>query len=237
MAQPSIEKLTVIGGGSSYTPELIDGFIQNEDKVRVGEIVLFDVDQERLKIVGGMAQRMAQYAELETKITLSHDRPASVEGAQFVLSSMRVGQMPARIRDERIPLKYGVIGQETTGPGGTLKAWRTIPVTLDVARDMARYAPESWYLNFTNPSGIITEAILKHTDIKVVGLCNNPINTQAGMAEFFGVEPQDVFLEWVGLNHVNWVRRVYVRGKDVTSDIMAGLEGLSLLEDLPHFDP
>ncbi|HEY5671950.1 MAG TPA: 6-phospho-beta-glucosidase [Anaerolineales bacterium] len=237
MAQPSIEKLTVIGGGSSYTPELIDGFIQNEDKVRVGEIVLFDVDQERLKIVGGMAQRMAQYAELETKITLSHDRPASVEGAQFVLSSMRVGQMPARIRDERIPLKYGVIGQETTGPGGTLKAWRTIPVTLDVARDMARYAPESWYLNFTNPSGIITEAILKHTDIKVVGLCNNPINTQAGMAEFFGVEPQDVFLEWVGLNHVNWVRRVYVRGKDVTSDIMAGLEGLSQLEDLPHFDP
>ena len=237
MAQSSIEKLTVIGGGSSYTPELIDGFIQNEDKVRVGEIVLYDIDQERLKIVGGMAQRMAQYAELETKITLSLDRPASIEGTQFVLSSMRVGQMPARIRDEQIPLTYGVIGQETTGPGGTLKAWRTIPVTLDIARDMARYAPEAWYVNFTNPSGIITEAILKHTDIKVVGLCNDPINTQAGMAELFGVEPGDVFLERVGLNHVNWVRRVYVRGKDATSDMMAALERFGQFKDLPHFDP
>ncbi len=169
MEKPGIEKLTVIGGGSSYTPELIDGFIQHEDKLQVGEIVLFDIDRERLNVVGGMAQRMVQHAELDTKVTLSLDRPAAVEGASFVLSSMRVGQMPARIRDEKIPLKYGVIGQETTGPGGTLKAWRTIPVTLDIARDMARYAPEAWYVNFTNPSGIITEAILKHTGLKVVG--------------------------------------------------------------------
>jgi 6-phospho-beta-glucosidase len=237
MAGSSLEKLTVIGGGSSYSPELIDGFIQHEEKVRVGEIVLFDIDEERLKIVGGMAQRMLHYAEIDTRLTLSTNRPAAIDGAQFVLSSIRVGQMAARMRDEKIPLKYGVVGQETTGPGGTLKAWRTIPVTLDIAQDMVRFAPDAWYVNFTNPSGIITEAILKHTGLKAVGLCNNPINIQAGMASAFGVEPEKVFLEWIGLNHVNWIRRVYVAGKDVTGELMDRLEDLVQFHDLPHFDP
>ena len=166
MAKSSIEKLTVIGGGSSYTPEFVDGFIQHEQEVTVGEIALFDIDGDRLKVVGGMVQRMVHHAELETKVTLSQKRPEAVEGAQFVVSSMRIGQMAARIRDEKIPLKYGVLGQETTGPGGTLKAWRTIPVTLDIARDIDKYAPGAWYLNFTNPSGIITEALLKHTGLE-----------------------------------------------------------------------
>jgi 6-phospho-beta-glucosidase len=232
-----IEKIAVVGGGSSYTPELIDGFIQHEAQIQVGEIVLFDIDPDRLKLVGGMAQRMVQYAELDTRVTLSQDRAAAVEGARFVLSSMRVGQMAARIRDEKIPLKYGVIGQETTGPGGTLKAWRTIPVTLELARDMARYAPNAWFINFTNPSGIITEAIFKHTELNVVGLCNNPINVQAGVAGAFGVAPDEVFLEWVGLNHVNWVRRVWVKGEDVSAAWMDRLEELSGHGDLPHFDP
>lgn len=237
MARPSITKIAVVGGGSSYTPELIDGFIKHEGNIQVGEIALFDVDPERLKIVGGMAQRMVQHAELDTQVTLSLERAAAIEGAQFVLSSVRVGQMEARIRDEKIPLNYGVIGQETTGPGGTLKAWRTIPVTLDIARDVTRYAPGAWYVNFTNPSGIITEAILKHTDLKVVGLCNNPINVQAGLAQAFHVDDRDVFMEWVGLNHVNWVRRVYVRGKDVSPDLMRMLEQLAQHEEFPHFDP
>jgi 6-phospho-beta-glucosidase len=233
----AIDKIAVVGGGSSYTPELIDGFIQNEEVLRVGEIALYDIDTERLDLVGGMAQRMVQYAELDTRVTLNQDRPRAIDGAQFVLSSMRVGQMAARIRDEKIPLKYGVIGQETTGPGGTLKAWRTIPVTLEIARDMDRWAPDAWYVNFTNPSGIITEAILKHTNLKAIGLCNNPINIQAGMAEVFGARPEDVFLEWVGLNHVNWVRRIYVRGKDMTSDLMDRLDDLSRYGEIPQFDP
>src|SRR5690554_4466886 len=133
MARASIEKIAVVGGGSSYTPELIDGFIQQEASLNVGEIVLYDIDETRLNIVGGMAQRMVLHAELDTRVRLSLDRSDALEGAQFVLSSMRVGQMAARIRDEKIPLKYGVVGQETTGPGGTLKAWRTIPATLAVA--------------------------------------------------------------------------------------------------------
>jgi 6-phospho-beta-glucosidase len=237
MARSGIEKITVIGGGSSYTPELIDGFIQNEKNLQVGEIALYDIDEERLNNVGGMAQRMVRYAEMDTKVSLNINRPKAIDGAKFVLSSMRVGKMDARILDEKIPLKYNVIGQETTGPGGTFKAFRTIPVTLDIARDMEKYAPDAWYINFTNPSGIMTEALLKHTNLNVVGLCNNPINTIAAMAEAFHVEPKDVFLEWMGLNHVNWVRRVYIQGKDVTQTLMDRLEEFSKIEEMPQFDP
>jgi len=237
MAKPSIEKITVVGGGSSYTPELIDGFIQNEKNLKVGEIALFDIDEERLEIVGGMAKRMVNYAEMDTRVTTSSSRQPAIEGARFVLSSMRVGQMAARIKDEKIPLKYDVIGQETTGPGGTFKAFRTIPVTLDIAREMERYAPDAWFINFTNPSGIMTEALLKHTNLNVVGLCNNPINTIAAMAEAFHVKDSDVFLEWVGLNHVNWVRRVYVKGQDVTQMLMDRLEEFRDIEEMPQYDP
>ena len=237
MSRAEIAKITVVGGGSSYTPELIDGFIQNEPNLKVGEIALFDVDEERLSIVGGMAQRQVRYAELDTKVTLNYDRPRAIEGAKFVLSSMRVGHMAARILDEKIPLKYGVIGQETTGPGGTLKAWRTIPVSLDIAKDMEKYAPDAWYINFTNPSGIMTEALLKHTNLNVVGLCNNPINTIAGMAEAFHVEPKDVFLEWMGMNHVNWVRKVYIKGQDVTQMLFDNLEEMMMIKEMPKFDP
>ena len=237
MARASIEKITVIGGGSTYTPELIEGFIQHENDLRVGEIVLFDIDPQRLEIVGGMAQRMVQRGEIETQVRLSLDRPSALEGAHFVLSSIRVGQMEARIRDEKIPLKYGVVGQETTGPGGTLKAWRTIPVTLDIAREVERLAPHGWYINFTNPSGIITEALLNHTSLKAVGLCNHPINMQATLAQALGVGTRDVFLEWVGLNHVNWVRRLYARGKDVTADLLGRLEEFAGHDELGLFDP
>lgn len=237
MAKPSIEKITVIGGGSSYTPELIDGFIQHEKDLKVGEIALYDIDKNRLDVVGGMADRMVKYAEMDTKISLNMKREPAIEGAKFVLSSMRVGQMQARILDEKIPLKYGVIGQETTGPGGTLKAWRTIPVTLDIARDMEKYAPNAWYINFTNPSGIMTEALIKHTNLNVVGLCNNPINIIAAMAEAFEVEPDDVFLEWMGMNHVNWVRKIYIKEQDVTPVLFDRLEEFMNIEDMPNVDP
>lgn len=237
MSQGTIEKITVIGGGSTYTPELIDGFIQHEKDLQVSEIALYDIDEERLNVVGGMAQRMVKYAEMDTKVTLTLNRPKAVEGAKFVLSSMRIGHMAARILDEKIPLKHNIIGQETTGPGGTFKAFRTIPVTLEIAKDMEKYAPDAWYINFTNPSGIMTEAILKHTNLNVIGLCNNPINTISALAEAFHVKPKDVFLEWMGLNHVNWVRKVYIKGQDVTQHIFDNLEKMMGIEEMPKFDP
>jgi len=227
----NIDKITVIGGGSTYTPEFVDGFIQHRDEVSVSEIVLYDINQERLDVVGGLVKRMVEHASLESKVTLTTDRPAAVEGADFVVSQIRVGGMAARIRDEKIPLQHGVIGQETTGPGGTLKAWRTIPAVLDIACDVEKYAPGAWYINFTNPSGIITETLLKHTSLKAVGLCNNPINRMADVARFFGVPDDVVFLEWVGLNHVNWMRRIYIGGRDVTADVVNQVE--QVIPDYP----
>jgi 6-phospho-beta-glucosidase len=225
-----IGKIAVIGGGSTYTPEFVDGFIVHRDEVQVEEIALHDISAERLEVVGGLVERMVRHADLPTRITRTTDRAAALDGAAFVISQIRVGGMAARIRDEKIPLAHGVVGQETTGPGGTLKAWRTIPAVLDIARDVERRAPDAWLVNFTNPSGIITETLLKHTPLKVVGLCNNPINFTRLIAGLFGVPDEAVFLEWVGLNHVNWIRRVYVQGRDVSADLMARVrEGAPLL--------
>jgi 6-phospho-beta-glucosidase len=232
--KPKIEKLAYIGGGSSYTPEFVDGFIQHQDEVEVMEIALQDISEDRLQVVGGMVERMLRYAELDTTVTLTTTRPEAIEGADFIVSAIRVGGLEARIQDEKIPLKYDVVGQETTGPGGTLKAWRTIPVALEIARELEKYAPDAWYLNFTNPSGIITEAIFKNTDLKVVGLCNNPINVQMGLATFFDATPDEVFLEWVGLNHVNWVQRIFVRGDDRTEELIDRIEEMPYLNE---FDP
>jgi 6-phospho-beta-glucosidase len=218
-----LDKITIVGGGSTYTPEFVDGFIQRREQLGVGEIALFDINAKRLELVGGMVKRMVEHAGLGTAIRTYTDRPAALEGARFVISQMRVGGMDARIRDEKIPLKYGVIGQETTGPGGFMKALRTIPVTLDIARDVERYAPSAWYLNFTNPSGIITEALLKHTPLKVIGLCNNPINAIMGIAAYAGVSDEDVFLDWVGLNHLAWIRTAYVKGQALSLEQMIEL--------------
>ena len=234
MEKSRIEKLAYIGGGSSYTPEFVEGFIQHEGEVEVDEIALHDINEDRLQVVGGMVERMLRYAELDTSVSLTTTRPEAIEGADFIVSAIRVGGLDARIRDEKIPLKYDVVGQETTGPGGTLKAWRTIPVALEIARDLEKYAPDAWYLNFTNPSGIITEAIFKNSDVKVVGLCNNPINVQMGLAIFFEVMPDEVFLEWVGLNHVNWIQRIFVRGVDKTEELIDRIEEMPYLNE---FDP
>lgn len=234
MEKPRIEKLAYIGGGSSYTPEFVDGFIQHQDEVEVEEIALHDISEDRLQVVGGMVERMLRYAELDTNVTLTTTRAEAIEGADFIVSAIRVGGLEARIRDEKIPLKYDVVGQETTGPGGTLKAWRTIPVALEIARDLEKYAPGAWYLNFTNPSGVITEAIFKNSGMKVVGLCNNPINVQMGLAIFFEVTSDEVFLEWVGLNHVNWIQRIFVRGEDKTKELIDRIEEMPYLNE---FDP
>ena len=187
MKMTAIDKITVIGGGSSYTPEFIDGFIQHRKELDVAEIVLYDINRERLGVIGELAKRILKNAGLSTRITTTTNRIAAVNKANFVVSQIRVGMMKARIRDEKIPLKYNVIGQETTGPGGFMKALRTIPVTLEIAEDVRKYAPDAWYINFTNPAGIITESLIKHAAVKTAGLCNVPITTLRAVAKFFKV--------------------------------------------------
>jgi 6-phospho-beta-glucosidase len=206
--------ISVIGGGSTYTPELIEGFILHRETLPVRQLTLMDIAPERLEIVGGLARRMLEGTGIA--LALTDRREDAIKGADFVLTQFRVGGMAARATDEHIPLKYGVIGQETTGPGGFAKALRTVPQIMDIVRTMEQFAPNAFLINFTNPSGLVTEAVLRHSAIRAIGLCNVPINMLHGVAETLGVEPERVTLDYVGLNHLSFARKVYLDGQDVT---------------------
>lgn len=230
-------KIAVIGGGSSYTPELIDGFIKRANELPVREIHLVDIEEgkEKLEIVGKLAKRMVKKAGLSTKIILTLDKRSAIKDADFVTTQFRVGGLQARGRDERIPLKYNVLGQETTGPGGFAKAIRTIPVILDICRDIEKLAPNAWLINFTNPAGMITETILKYTSVKAIGLCNVPIGMEKMVAKILDVDSDKIKIDFVGLNHLIWGNKVYFQGKNVTGEVINKLcDGASLtMKNIP----
>ncbi|MEN4099533.1 MAG: 6-phospho-beta-glucosidase [Anaerolineaceae bacterium] len=216
-----IGKLTVIGGGSTYTPELLDGFITHQDRVHVDRISLYDIEPKRLEIVGGLARRMFQRAGLATHIDLHRELAPALDGASFVLSQIRVGFMAARILDEKIPLRHGVLGQETVGPGGLANALRTIPVSLHIAAEVEKRSPDAWFLNFTNPSSIITQALIQHSGLrKVVGLCNVPITSQRCLADLLSVGEEELWLDWIGLNHLGWIRDIHVNGHSRICEVL-----------------
>lgn len=216
-------KIVTIGGGSSYTPELIEGFIKRYNTLPVKELWLVDIEagKEKLEIVGALAKRMVEKARVDMKIILSYDRREALKGADFVTTQMRIGRLPARILDERIPLSHGMIGQETNGAGGMFKAFRTIPVILDIVKDMEELCPDAWLINFTNPAGIITEAILRHTNFKrAIGLCNVPVNMVAGFANILGVEEERVTMEIQGVNHFIFATDVFVDGVSCFDELL-----------------
>lgn len=215
-------KVAVIGGGSSYTPEIVEGFIKRYDEMPIRELWLVDIEQgkHKLDIVGALAKRMVEQSGLPIEVHLTLDRREAIEGADFVTTQMRVGLLEARRRDEHIPISHGVIGQETTGPGGMFKALRTVPVILDICKDIEELAPNAWLLNFTNPAGIVTEAVLKHTKVKSVGLCNSPINFYKFLAKEYGVTEREVLPEFVGINHLHWVTAAYVNGEDKLPELI-----------------
>jgi len=230
-------KVAVIGAGSTYTPELVSGL----SRVSLDELALMDVDAERLEVVGGLGRRMLDRAGYEGGLTLTGDLDAAVEGASFVLVQIRVGGQAARLRDETIPLACGCIGQETTGAGGFAKAMRTVPVVLEIAgrvRELA--APDAWIVDFTNPVGIVTRALLD-AGHRAVGLCNVAIGFQRSIARLLDLEPAEVVVDQVGLNHLTWIRAVHAGGRDVLPELLAGQgealarqcgSPLSLLEEL-----
>lgn len=224
-------KITVIGGGSSYTPEIIDGFIKRKDELPIGEIDLVDIEEgkEKLSIVGDLAKRMLKKAGLDVKVVLTLNRREALENSDFVVTQFRVGGLDARARDERFPLKYDVLGQETVGPGGFTKAQRTIPVILDICKDIKEICPSAWLINFTNPSGMVTEAVLKYTDIRCIGLCNVPIHMKMDILSMLDVDSKHVFIEYVGLNHLVWGRNVWYKDENVTKKVIEKLkDGASL---------
>lgn len=216
-------KIVTIGGGSSYTPELVEGFIKRYDHLPVRELWLVDIEagREKLEIVGALAQRMVKKAGVPMKVFLSYDRREALKDADFVTTQMRVGRLPARVLDERIPLSHGMIGQETNGAGGMFKAFRTIPVILDIVEDMKELCPDAWMINFTNPAGMVTEAVIRYTDFKkVIGLCNVPVGMVAGIAKIMGVEEERVTMELQGVNHHIFATNVMIDGESVMNDVV-----------------
>ena len=214
-------KVAVVGAGSTYTPELVSGLARERERLGVNELALHDVDAERLEVVGGLAGRMLAHDGFEGRLEQTGDLDRALNGASFVLIQIRVGGQAARLVDETLPLACGCIGQETTGAGGLAKALRTVPVVLEIAeRARERAAPDAWIVDFTNPVGIVTRALLD-AGHRAVGLCNVSIGFQRWFARQLGVEPERVLVDNVGLNHLTWVRAVRVDGDDVLPELMA----------------
>ncbi len=231
-------KIAVIGGGSTYTPELIDGILQRHDRLPVTLISLIDIDLTRLTIIAAFAERMIKAAGKEIAIEFSTDARTGIRGASFVVSQFRVGSQRARHRDEMLGRKYGLVGQETVGVGGFAKALRTIPVALNIAQLILEEAPDAMLLNFTNPAGLITQALKSHAPtVKSIGLCNVPWNTRIEIAGALNVSASAVEFDYVGLNHLSWIRGVKVDGIDRSPEAISAFRGLTINKANPGDSP
>jgi 6-phospho-beta-glucosidase len=237
-------KIAVIGGGSTYTPELVNGFLSRVEQFPLEELWLMDIDPVRLEIVGGFAQRMVEAKGLPFKVELTTDQRKAVEGASYITTQLRVGQMEARRKDEYLGKRHGLIGQETTGVGGMAKALRTIPVILKIAEDMHELAPGAVLVNFTNPSGLVTQALSKYApEIQAVGVCNAPFTTKMAIIDQLEqatgkhIESSHAELNTLGLNHLSWHRGFTVDGEDVWPQVIEGFIDSLKKEEDPEWDP
>jgi 6-phospho-beta-glucosidase len=237
-------KIAVIGGGSTYTPELVNGFLDRIKSLPVSELWLMDIDAQRLEIVGGFAQRMVAAKGNPFKVVLTTDQRAAVKAASYVTTQIRVGHMPARVADEYLGRRHGLIGQETTGIGGMAKAMRTIPVLLKLAKDMQELAPGAMLVNFTNPSGLVTEALQRYApEVPSVGVCNAPIGMkmrivkqlEQSIGKQIPLESAD--LNTLGLNHLSWHRGFSVDGEDVWPQVLTAYIAELKSEPEPETDP
>jgi len=239
-------KLAIIGTAGVRTPLMLRGVLRRQERLGLTELCLMDSDQEHLDLIRMVSEPVLRAREfsdtkkaaLPLSVIWTTDAREAIRGADFVLTTFRVGGMRSRVIDERVPLRYGVLGQETTGPGGFAMALRTIPVILNYVKMMQELAPQAWLINFTNPSGLITEAVTNHTDVqRMVGICDNPSSMQREIARALKLSPDETFVEYFGLNHLGWVRAVFVHGRDVLPELISALvERRVTLEGLP-FDP
>lgn len=240
MKQTKKLKVVVIGGGSSYTPELVEGLLTRHQELPISDLWLVDIDEgmEKATVIADLTKRMIAKAECDITVHLTTNRQQALVDADFVCSQFRAGRIEARLRDERIALKYRVIGQETNGLGGFSNACRTIPIALEIAKEMEALCPNAWLLNFTNPSGMVTEALTKYSKIKTVGLCNVPVNMERGAAEMLGVDRKDITMQIAGLNHLVWARKILHDGEDkreqVINELLAGNDRMTP-KNIPPF--
>lgn len=235
-------KLVAIGGGSSYTPELVEGLIMRQKEYPVGELWLVDIPQGhwKLETVAALARRMVARADVDIKIYSSQDRCLALENADFVISQFRVGQIEARILDETIPAKYGLLGQETNGAGGMMNGLRTIPEVFKLIEDCQRLCPNAWLINFTNPAGMITEAVFRYTNWKrFIGLCNVPIGMEMALAKMLDVDRERLRIDFAGLNHMVFGLDVFLDGISIANKVLAMVGqqspamSMNNIEDIP----
>ena len=232
-----MRKILVIGGGGVRTPLLVHGLVHSQSALSIDTITLFDTDGERLDVIARLCREVARQVPGSPAIEVETDLERALEGAHFVLNSIRVGGIAARARDERIAIEHGLAGQETTGPGGAAMALRTLPVILEQARVVEAIAPAAWFINFTNPAGLITQALSRHTKVKVVGICDTPAELFHQIASALEEPVEDMSFDYAGLNHLGWVSRIRLRGEDITSRVLDDLELLRRIYSAELFDP
>jgi 6-phospho-beta-glucosidase len=229
-------KLTIIGAGVR-TPLLIHGLAKSRELLSLGEVALFDTDFDRMETVARLGAEIVRSLGADFRITRHRELAPAAADAQFIINSIRVGGIAARARDERLAIEYGLTGQETTGPGGLAMALRTIPVILDQARVVERVSPRAWFLNFTNPAGLIAQALTGHTRLRVIGICDTPAELFHRIAGALDATPGETECDYAGLNHLGWVHRVMLRGTDVTADLLADDARLSRVYPRSLFEP
>lgn len=217
-------KLALIGGAGVRTPSMIYDLIRKQQEIPIRELCIHDISQEKIETIGAIVKHLVQQYGSPFKVEVTTDFAQAVRGADFIYTAIRVGGEEGRAIDERVALRYGVLGQETTGPGGFAMALRTIPVMLDYAAIIEKEAPNAWVVNFTNPAGLITEALTKYTNLKIIGICDAPSALKLDIAKFLDEAPDQIHLNYVGLNHLGWVNRIMVRGSDRLPEIIDNYE-------------
>ena len=230
-------KIAILGGGGVRTPIVIYGLAQAQAALGTTKVILFDIDPERLNIIARLGREVLRGFDNPFEIRVETDLLKAAEGAAFILSSIRVGGMSARARDERIAIEHGLAGQETTGPGGAAMALRTLPVMLAHAQAAERVAPRAWFINFTNPAGLITQALTQNTSLKVIGICDTPSELFHAIATGLGEPQSEMTFDYAGLNHLGWMRRVHLRDEDISGRILDDTELLRRLYPADLFDP
>ncbi len=232
-----MRKVTLIGGGGIRTPLVIHGLAQAQQQLALTEVALYDIDRERLSTVATLAREAARQLGSTLNITTPTDLADAVTGSDFIIHSIRVGGSAARARDERLAIEHGIAGQETTGIGGLAKALRTIPIVLDQARVIEAHAPDAWFISFTNPAGLMAQALSQHTRLRSIGICDTPTEIFHRLALALNAQPDEVRCDYFGLNHLGWVRRVELRGHDVTARVLNDDALLHSLYSAELFDP
>jgi 6-phospho-beta-glucosidase len=231
------QKIALIGGGGVRTPLVVFGINEAAERIGVDELCLYDPDGERVRVMAALSKEIVARQSGRLRLRVADSAAEAVEDAAFVLNAVRVGGAASRANDERTAIAHGYPGQETTGPGGVAMALRTVPVALEQARLVERLSPKAWIVNFTNPAGLITQAISTHTGANIVGICDTPTELFHRIALAFGCPPQEIRCDYVGLNHLGWVTRVWHRDRDMTAQLLADDAALRSLYPASMFDP